>query len=42
VGALTVLADVSPLVVYVLEFAEGLDDVDVLSRPGHDQLGALV
>jgi hypothetical protein len=36
------LADVSALVVHVLELAKSLDDVYVLSRPRDDQLGALV
>jgi len=38
----TVLADIAPLLVDVLELAQGLDDVDVLARPRDDQLGALV
>jgi hypothetical protein len=38
----TVLPDVSPVLVSVLKFAERLDYVDVLPRPRHHKLRALV
>jgi hypothetical protein len=38
----TILSHVATLLVDVLELAQSLDDVDVLTRPRHDQLRALV
>lgn len=38
----TILPNVTTVLVDVLEFAEGLDDVDVLASPGDYELGALV
>lgn len=40
--ALTILANISSIIVDILELAQGLDDEDVLSRPCDNQLGSLV
>jgi hypothetical protein len=41
-GRHTVLSNVTAILINVLELAKGLDDVDVLARPGHDKLRAFV
>ena len=39
---LTILPNISTFLVNVDEFSQGLDDVNVLARPGHHQFRALV
>lgn len=39
---LTILSNVSGFLIDILELAQGLDDVDVLSCPGDDEFRALV
>lgn len=41
-GRHTVLADVAAVLIDILEFAQGFDDVKVLARPGDDELRTLV
>jgi hypothetical protein len=42
VAPLTVLANVSALLIDIHELAKGLDDIQILLRPGDHELGALV
>lgn len=41
-GVLTILADVSSILIHILEFPQCLDDIEVLSRPGDDELRTLM
>lgn len=42
VGVITILTNIAALLIDILEFAEGLDDVDALASPSDDKLRALM